>query len=33
VIAFGCTVVPPVVVLGLSKWIVLVARRSAATGS
>src|SRR5215203_293884 len=32
VISFGCTVMPPVVVLGPSKRIVLVSRRSAATG-
>jgi hypothetical protein len=32
VISFGCTVIPPVVVLGPSKRIVLVGRRSAATG-
>src|SRR6476619_4665904 len=32
VISFGCMVIPPVVVLGRSKWIVLVGRRSAGTG-
>src|SRR6188472_3207665 len=32
VISFGCTVIPPVVVLGRSKRIVLVGRGSAATG-
>jgi hypothetical protein len=30
--AFGCTIIPPVVVLGPFKRIVLVGRRSAATG-